>query len=191
MMDAQIGSRLKAAREKAGMSQKDVVAKVDSIAKEQNLSNYERGVNQIAAETLRELSKLYQVSADWILFGEDSIKPSHKKRSDYIKDLFAAVEKLGLPFEEQIVHQEFGVAYPTGEYIIWLKAPLIQGFDDLIKSLQKIFSIRDSIEQDDFDMLVQKKINDCAIRSNDFEDISADDLEEASPENDSFDMPPF
>lgn len=64
-----VGKRIAAARKLAGMTQ-DQVARRLKIGVN-HLSQIERGVSGIAIGTLIELVKILNVSADYILFGED------------------------------------------------------------------------------------------------------------------------
>lgn len=70
MDNKNFGSRLKEAREKAKLTQSDVCKKL-GISKPQIISNYERGASSPSLETLKELSRLYDVSTDWLLFGRE------------------------------------------------------------------------------------------------------------------------
>lgn len=70
MGDTNLGIRLKQAREKAKLTQSDVCPKA-GISKPQIISNYERGASSPPLETLKALSRLYGVSTDWLLFGQE------------------------------------------------------------------------------------------------------------------------
>lgn len=61
----EIASRLKEARERAGLTQKEAADKVGLTP--QAISNFERGINQVSNDVLRKLCDLYKVSPDIIL----------------------------------------------------------------------------------------------------------------------------
>lgn len=178
MADKAIGARLKQARESAGLTQKKACEAL-KIPKTQTLSAYERGENSPPIEALKGLSKLYQVSIDWIVFGEDLPNSRRKETIDYIKDLFCCVDKLEL----QVFQENDWNGNPTDRYVIDLENPRIRGFENLVRDICKIYVVRGSIDADDFNMLVQKKINDSAAKSNNFEttltlDSSSDTYDE-------------
>ncbi|MDA1478048.1 helix-turn-helix domain-containing protein [Bacillus changyiensis] len=60
-----LGERLKNARKKLGLSQKQVAEKVNST--EKTISNYERNYRDPDTETLIKLSDLYNVTTDYLL----------------------------------------------------------------------------------------------------------------------------
>lgn len=61
-----IASRLREARKKAKLTQKDVAEKVGLSP--QAISNFERGTNRVSNDILRKLCELYNISADTILY---------------------------------------------------------------------------------------------------------------------------
>ena len=95
MTHENLGTRLKRAREAKGMTQSDVCDAI-KIPKTQTLSAYERNVNNPPIEILKELSVLYGVSTDTLLFGAENIPQKVKTKFDYIKQLIDAVDNLGL-----------------------------------------------------------------------------------------------
>lgn len=64
-----VGKRIATARRLAGMTQEQVARRLGVGVN--HLSEIERGVGGIAIGTLMELVKILNVSADYILFGED------------------------------------------------------------------------------------------------------------------------
>ncbi len=70
MGDTNLGGRLKEAREQSHLTQAEVCEKI-GVSKPQTISSYERGTNNPTLETLKELSQLYSVSTDWLLFGRE------------------------------------------------------------------------------------------------------------------------
>lgn len=67
----EMGKRLKEARTKKKLTQAAVIDSTE-IATVQTLSTYETGKNYPPIETLKDLSKLYDVTTDWLLFGNTS-----------------------------------------------------------------------------------------------------------------------
>lgn len=173
MADKDIGIRLKAARENAKLTQAKACEAL-KIPKSQTLSAYERGENSPPIETLKGLSKLYQVSIDWIVFGEDHPNSKQKETIDYIKDLFCSIDHLKLGFCQEVDWN----GNPLDSYVIRLENSELRGFHGLVSDLYKIYGIRDSIDADDYNMLVEKKVKKHAEKSNNFELIPRDELKE-------------
>lgn len=190
MADKEIGFRLKEARNAAKLTQKDV-CKTIGIPQTQTLSAYESGVNNPPIDILKSLSQLYQVSIDWIAFGEDSSLFERKKTADYIAELFKIVDKLGLSFCEE-TDGNWGT---TGRYVIYIENNKRSEFNNLIADLGRINGIRDVLEPDEYEILFQKKINTYATKSNDFEEIEecsdtvSDSGKESFPVIDDADLP--
>ncbi len=69
------GERLRVARERQGLLQKDAAALLN-IAGPQ-LSRYEKNVNQPVPEQIRAMAQLYNVSADYLLGVDRSFTSSH------------------------------------------------------------------------------------------------------------------
>ena len=68
--EREIASRLKRAREDAGLSQNEVAVLLD--IPRPSVTNIENGKRKCSALELRRLCVIYRVSADWILgFGEE------------------------------------------------------------------------------------------------------------------------
>lgn len=96
MADKNIGQRLKEAREQKGLTQKEVCEKLD-IPKVQNLSAYESGNNNPPMDTtFKQLLQLYDVSADWVLFGDKRQNTAEKTPYDIFSQLVESVDFLGL-----------------------------------------------------------------------------------------------
>lgn len=81
-----LGDRLKQARKKAGLSQKEVAQAVNST--EKTISNYERDYRDPDTVTLSKLSDLYDVSTDYLL----GRKPKNMSKLD--ETLNEAIEEL-------------------------------------------------------------------------------------------------
>lgn len=182
-MPGTIGERLKKARENIGLKQ-NKVCELLSIPKTQTLSAYERDVNNPPLEMLAKLSNLYHVSIDWIVCGEEVQHWQAKRTADYISDLFNAIDRLGLLFIEEIDEFNDQIGYS-----VRLRNDKLRGFNILVESLYKIYGVKDAIDYDDFQMLIHKKINDHATKSNDFEEETVlEPVNDTSPdlENDGF-----
>ena len=97
MADKHFGFRLKKAREAKKLTQAEVCKPENAnIPKVQTLSAYERGVNSPPLDTLKRLAVLYEVSADWLLFGEDAGPTISKSNIDYVIQLVSAIDRLKL-----------------------------------------------------------------------------------------------
>ncbi len=181
-MKLEMGERLKQAREKAGFKQNKVCEMLE-IPKAQTLSAYERGVNNPSLETLAKLADLYHVSIDWIVCGKDFQCSKPKTRTDYIRDLFNAVDNLELQFTEET----YWNGMPDDKYIIRLTRETLRGFDELITDLYRIYGVKKQIDDEDFESLVQKKINKYAAETNNFETVSHENIDRSLNDGD----PPF
>lgn len=180
-----IGERLRKARENAGLKQNRVCELLE-IPKVQTFSAYERDVNEPKLRTLEKLAKIYNASIDWLVCGEEAQCQRTKTTTDYITDLFNAIDKLGLPFLEEYDGYN---DRPTGRYIVRLVNGKLREFNLLIGDLYKIYNVKGAIDDDDFQMLVQKKIKDRAAESNSFEVMPQPDFDESLLEQE--DLPPF
>lgn len=89
----QLGHRLKAAREKRKLTQKEVCEKI-GIPKYQTLSAYETGKNSPPIDTLKALSILYGVTTDSLLFGNN--EPVKKSDKECIRKIVETVDSLRL-----------------------------------------------------------------------------------------------
>lgn len=151
----ELGARLKKARENAGMKQVDVCQNVD-IPKVQTLSAYERGVNSPPFETLKKLAKLYKISTDWLLFGENNIPAAEKSPLDYVKQLVDAADHLNLTFnnwEDYYSHENVIV-------LALLSSPY-EGMGSFVEKWSRLRDLLDNgiIEQDEYDGLISQKLN--------------------------------
>lgn len=176
-----IGARLKAAREKAGLTQ-EKARKELGIPKAQTLSAYERGVNSPPIEILIKISKLYSVSMDWIILGEESPRPDDRDVSKSLENFFLAADKLGLTISDNYGYNR----EPLGEYHINLKNTGFRGFNELVELIYKLNTARDAMEADDYKILVTKKIREQADKSNNFEIIP---MTEDSLDSEDADLP--
>ncbi|MCI8473764.1 MAG: helix-turn-helix transcriptional regulator [Oscillospiraceae bacterium] len=164
MADAGIAKRLKQARDRMGLTQEQVCEKV-GIPKSQTLSSYETGKNSPPIEILKELSRLYQLSIDWIVWGEDQNAVKQKDRKTLVEEFFTTLWALGLSVEEDIDWNN----NPNGKYIICLNHDRRSGFLELVADIVALDSARSALDDDDYETLVKKRIAKWAEASNGFE----------------------
>ena len=97
-----IGSRLRIAREKTGLTQKEVAERLN-IPKYQTISAYENDKNSPKLDTLKDLCRIYGVTSDYILFGSE--KSVIKSNKDYLMQFVEAADYFGFrvtaPMETQ------------------------------------------------------------------------------------------
>ena len=155
MGSTDLGNRLRQAREQAGMTQVSVCESLN-IPKTQTLSAYERGVNSPPLETLKELSRLYGVSTDILLFGENNVPKKEKSKEYYVRQLVDAVDNLGLTFEcsrdSYTREPYFKIQLTDSKYV------------ELDKFAEKWIRLRNlldtkTIEQDEYDGLISQRLN--------------------------------
>lgn len=91
-MSELLGRRLKALREKKGISQKFVASKIG--VNNSTLSGYESGYREPDGETLSRLADFYEVTTDYLLGRSDNYRLSGNTET-LIKDI-----DLGLSIEE-------------------------------------------------------------------------------------------
>lgn len=154
-----LGNRLKEARTKKNMTQKEVCEKLN-IPSVQTLSAYERGINSPTIFTLRGLAELYHVSIDWLVYGEEKKIVKKKSIPDLVRDFFDALNALHLEIKE---NTDFD-GNPTGSYFVPLEDELtwddsgLQHFEKLVKDLYRLNSVKDLLGFEDYNTLVQKRI---------------------------------
>jgi transcriptional regulator with XRE-family HTH domain len=93
-----IGDRLRAARELAGLSQAQV-AKMLSLHRP-SISEMEAGRRKVSAEELTELAGIYNVSLSWLAGGE----PDEEKLSDKVKLAARELAKLKPEDYKRLMH---------------------------------------------------------------------------------------
>lgn len=77
-----IGNEIRAARERAGLTQEQFGELVSLGTK--NVSDIERGVAGITVSTLRRICEKLSIPSDWILFGDEELNDV-----DYLADRLA------------------------------------------------------------------------------------------------------
>lgn len=159
MENKELGIRLKAIREQQKMTQQEVCAKVD-IPKVQTLSAYERGINAPNLDTLSKLCKLYNVSSDYLLFGEE-YKKEHSSVKDNIRQLVQIVDGFGLPI---VMYGDDENSAPTYAAILSIEGSasaerLFFGFVQKWRQLKQMRS-NGTIDYEDYGILVEKRLSD-------------------------------
>lgn len=159
MGSIELGSRLKQAREKAGLKQSEVCEAVE-IPKVQTLSAYERGVNSPPIETLKKLILLYKVSSDWLLFGENSVHKMEKTPHDYVEQLVDSADHLCLDFddwEDSYTHEKV--------IVLRLLSSPYDGMNSFVEKWSRLRELLDSkiIELDEYEGLMRQRINSLVL----------------------------
>lgn len=85
-----IGERLRYAREKKNLKQKQIMDMTRGRINNKTLSGYEHGVSEPDLETLKILSEIYEVSIDWLsgndaMIAKESIIINDQARNDVIE----------------------------------------------------------------------------------------------------------
>lgn len=150
MEENSLGKRLKAARGK--MTQADVCDKL-GIPSVQTLSAYERDINSPTVDTLKKISKLYKVSTDWLLFGEEYDPQSNKQPIDYLSQLVEALD-----YFDFLVKTIYDGA--KLETVVYLETSKYTSVDDFLVKWRKLRELLDdhSIEHDDYEMWISKRM---------------------------------
>lgn len=149
-----IGKRLKEARAKAGLTQEQA-CKQAGIPKTQTLSTYERGTSTPRLDALMDLVKLYGVTADWVLFGNERVSEEERRKSpaEYLAQLVESVDHLGLLLN----------AYDDkGDEVVSIEmnCSKYREMPDFASSWKSFRSLLDEnkIDSEDYKMLIQHKL---------------------------------
>lgn len=151
----EIGERLKEARKAKGLTQEQA-CKEAGIPKPQTLSKYEQG-NTPRLGALMDLVKLYDVSADWILFGEERANKSKNQKSpaEYLAQLVEAADKLGLRIESNFINftenPKICVDMCSTEY------EELEAFSSSWKKFRALFD-EGELDSDDYKVLLHRKL---------------------------------
>lgn len=104
-MDKTIADRLKEARNKAGMHQEDAARSMEMSRP--TLSAIESGKRVVSAEEVRKFSALYDVSSNWLLYGDNSEEEARMRRLGKYYQLYsklnATEQNEVIKFIEQIL----------------------------------------------------------------------------------------
>lgn len=154
MGDEMMGFRLKKARERVGLTQ-DAVCQEIGLANNQSLSSYERGTNCPTVDTVKKLCKVYGVSADYLLFGDDQISAQEKTPIQYAKQFVDAVDHLGMTVEEVVTElgkECMAVCIPCGP----------SEFNTFAYHWSRLREILDSqiIEREEYIMLISRRLEE-------------------------------
>lgn len=178
MSDKELGTRLAEARNRLGLTQNDVCTQLH-IANKQSLSSYETCKTSPPIEVLKDLSVLYKVSLDWLVFGNDHPIQKKKQNLDYVQDLMEAIDHLGLCIDEELDWDN----NPTGNYHILIRNSKVDGIEELSKDIFMLSSARGAIDFDDYRTLVQKRIQRHAVYTNNY----AEKCQQTEPVKQEFD----
>ncbi len=151
----EIGERLKEARKAKGLTQEQACKKA-GIPKPQTLSKYEQG-NAPRLGALMDLVKIYDVSADWILFGEERANKGENQKSpaEYLAQLVEAADKLGLRIESNFINftenPKICIDMCSTEY------EELEAFSSSWKKFRTLFDEGD-LESDEYEALLYRKL---------------------------------
>lgn len=87
-----IGEKIQALRTMKSWSQDDLAKKLGTKAP--NISRWENNRGTPSAEALRELAKIFDVSADYLLFDETPLRPLVAFRDAELLDQFTQIDRL-------------------------------------------------------------------------------------------------
>ena len=153
---AAFGSRLKEARENAGFTQSQACEAV-GIPKAQVLSSYERGVSSPSIETLAALARVYNVSTDNLVFGDD--KPRQRMTTgDRLFLLVCAIDNLGFVPEPIIEEFPYSLKYQATGVLLWGEDSVYKEFFDKWEKLRNAWLDR-LIDYEDYYHLVRRHAN--------------------------------
>ena len=107
-MDKFFGSRLREARNSIGMYQKEAAHKMNMSRP--TLSAIESGKRAVTAEEIKKFSSLYQVTTNWLLFGDNQIDINQMKFIDTYYRLFTKLngheQKEIIEIMKNIIHSK-------------------------------------------------------------------------------------
>lgn len=177
MGNIELGARLQEARKKKNLNQEKACEALD-ISTTATLSAYERGINNPPIEVLIKCSEVYQVSIDWIVTGKEYSENTHKTTSDFIFNLFQAVEHLGLEIRrtarslDDLEEADDPFTMRT-IFSIDLVQDRLRGFEDFVAELIKIRDARSVLAsiKVDYEDVVRNRIREFSEKTNDFEEI--------------------
>lgn len=153
-----IGERLKEARERLKLTQGKVCDEL-GIPNVQTLSAYERGTTAPPVEALIKLSKLYKVSTDWLLFGEEYSTREGKSPKEYLLQLVEAADffKMGFnSYEDCFQHVHVQIDLCTAPYCG------IEQFSEKWMKIRNLFDT-DTIDRGDYNVLIEKTISNLEL----------------------------
>lgn len=82
-----IAEKLKEARKRAGMTQKDVEEKTDSRIKANTISNWEQGVSRPDVDSVALLCKLYDINPNDVFEWETDKSKDRDELTEYLDEL--------------------------------------------------------------------------------------------------------
>lgn len=175
MADKNIGQRLKEAREQKGLTQAEVCEKL-GIPKVQNLSAYESGGNNPPMDTIfKQLLRLYDVSADWVIFGDKRQNTADKSPYDIISQFVESVDYLGLKLTYS--KDDYGKKY-LDINLLTSKYEEIEPFAMAWYNYRNLLD-NGMLDREDYELLMSKKIPKqlqlCAYGTQTWNGINDDD----------------
>lgn len=164
MGNKELGLRLKRARERVNKTQKEVCNEA-GIPKEQTLSAYENAVNSPPLDTLKKLCTIYNVSADYLLFGEEH-RPAREMSVLSVREcakLFVDLaDKLELPiFEEEIEETLLYCIVLEGSTFLYQKSDT-DAFNAFVKKWYQLRKAKESnvIDYSDYHTIISKRLEE-------------------------------
>ena len=102
MLAKALGDRLHRLREDRGLSQRQLalLAGVDPV----QISRYERGTTLPAADSLAEIARVLQVSADTLLYGKANREPDPPLKNVLLLDRLREIDSLNRTDQETVVN---------------------------------------------------------------------------------------
>lgn len=179
MADKEMGIRLKEARTRKKKSQAEVCELAD-IPKVQTLSAYERGINSPPLETLKKLSVIYDVSADFLLFGREYTSKTAQNDKYCLSQLVYAVDTLQLPISMIDDEQSNSWGLMSRSYKIVIGGGTLHDGKQLSVFMDKWVRLRNAresgaIDWEDYDSIIAKRLEEVP------DDISLSDIFEPLP----------
>lgn len=160
-----LGSRLRKARDRMGKSQNEI-CELAGIPKVQTLSSYERGVNSPPLDALKRLSEIYEVSTDYLLFGEEYAARTAKNDKYYLSQLVYAADKLHLPVRPLNDKQDMPWDNRPCSIVLGDQIPLDSEASSIVGSfIDKWIRLRNAkasgaIDWDDYDSIIAKRLDE-------------------------------
>lgn len=113
------GLKLKAAREKAGLTQAQVCAAL-GIPKAQILSSYERGISSPRIDVLASLAVYYGVTVDSLLYSENGLSiRGEMSTSDWLLFLVHAADKLHIEIRDANFDESTSAKNCSTGILVW------------------------------------------------------------------------
>lgn len=159
-MAGSICDRLKEARQKKGKeyTQSKVAEKV-GLANPQTLSYYENGKRELNIETLKKLARLYDVSTDWLLFGDKMPKAEIEERDRiyYVRSLIEAVNALNIQITAEQT-DDYGNECYLDRLMLTIDNKQHRDFYQTVDEIRRLQEVKNLLDPDDFNALIERRI---------------------------------